>query len=46
MCCAAFSALYGNASGGVININTETGNNRQPWKPAVITAATEHGVTA
>ena len=35
-----FSALYGNASGGVININTQTGQ-----QPPTITAATVPGAT-
>ena len=33
-----FSALYGNASGGVININTQTGQ-----QPATIEASSDHG---
>ena len=40
-----FSALYGNASGGVMNVSLKRVMNRQPLKPAVITAVTEHGVT-
>ncbi|MBO2007157.1 TonB-dependent receptor plug domain-containing protein [Serratia marcescens] len=34
-----YSALYGNASGGVINVDTQTGASRR-WKPAAISAAT------
>ncbi len=33
-----FSALYGNASGGVININTQTGQ-----QPATIEASSYYG---
>jgi iron complex outermembrane receptor protein len=36
-----YSALYGNASGGVINVDTQTG--RQRWRPAAISAATIPG---
>lgn len=38
-----FSALYGNASGGVINVTTETGDSRPPLRPAATTAVMEAG---
>lgn len=37
-----FSALYGNASGGVINVTTETGR-QPPLRPAATTAVMEAG---